>query len=886
MWTSSEARRITPDRFHDRPPHPAPLQVGRYVIRALHGAGAMGVVYRAYDPELDRSVAIKLLRTGASDADQARLLREAQAMAQLRHRNVVPIFDVGLARGAVFIAMPLLDGGTLRNWLAREPRSLEAILDRFVAAGHGLAAAHAAGIVHRDFKPDNAVLDGDGEVLVADFGLARVANHGAGSGSDREPRWPASLESGELVGTPAYMPPEQLCGRPADARADQFSFCVALWQALYGRLPFPPPTAHTADALRARADLIAAGPVEPLRRDRPAWIARLLVRGLAAEPERRWPIMQALLDAIAAHRLPRPRPWRSAAGLTAIALAGAALAVFAIEAAPHAWAPVPRFHLAPIPGENLKSAAVSPDGHQLAIVRGDALVVRGIEPDGEDRIVVEHGVAATPPPVWSPDARHLLVTLVPEVAAELRTLLVDVDGDGRHRSVMAGTGAFLSNTEIAAVASYRHHRIDIFSIGKDRPIATCAVGGDYSRIAHLVGMPDGTMVVATVKGETSTLVILGRDCGVRATFSEERARFTSFAASDTNTIVALVGGDGFREVVEISLDGKILSRRSVSGDVDTVLARRHGIDYLATRVLETHLVRVRTGAQPGRLMSINRGASFSLAPDGDTLVWTELTGSEGERGPLWRASLRAGLREKQRLRDNAVMAAWSPRGDRLAVLVDDDRGLGLVVLDPSGVELQRLKTGRLSSRHAPVWLDDHRILAESDDYLTYHCIDLTSDPTGSMAYDAMDRAHGGTYWLARSPRDGMLAMWRNGSPSSTEARPEHFWLQPIDGEARPFHIDDAIRFHLLPSWSPSGELFVRAVETGAVSRVDLVTGELTPVARLSETFPFHTFDNHLMFSADRDLLAVNTESSVRLSQAEPDANLKPLAADDPGLNQP
>src|SRR5213078_203783 len=147
---------------------------------------------------------------------------------------------------------------------------------------------------------------------------------------------------------------------------------------------------------------------------------------------------------------------------------------------------------------------------------------------------------------------------------------------------------------------------------------------------------------------------------------------------------------------------------------------------------------------------------------------------------------------KQRLRDNAVMAAWSPRGDRLAVLVDDDRGLGLVVLDPSGVELQRLKTGRLSSRHAPVWLDDHRILAESDDYLTYHCIDLTSDPTGSMAYDAMDRAHGGP-----------------------------FWLQPIDGEARPFHIDDAIRFHLLPSWSPSGELFVRAVETGAVSRVDL-----------------------------------------------------------------
>ena len=154
-----------------------PSSVGRYQVRDVLGTGAMGVVYRAHDPDLGRAVAIKLVRdTRASPSSYTRLLREAQAMARLRHPNVVPIFDVGQVDRAVFVAMPVLEGGTLRRWLRDGSRSFDAILDRFVAAGRGLAAAHAAGLVHRDFKPDNVLLGADGEIYVADFGLARLAD--------------------------------------------------------------------------------------------------------------------------------------------------------------------------------------------------------------------------------------------------------------------------------------------------------------------------------------------------------------------------------------------------------------------------------------------------------------------------------------------------------------------------------------------------------------------------------------------------------------------------------------------------------------------------------------------------------------------------------------
>jgi formylglycine-generating enzyme required for sulfatase activity len=319
---------LSSDEFEcDRSPS-GPTHVGRYQIRGVLGTGAMGVVYHAYDPDLGRAVAIKVVRdTPASTSSQARLLREAQAMARLRHPNVVPIFDVGQVDGAVFVAMPLLEGGTLKRWLRDGSPPLDAILDRFIAAGRGLAAAHAAGLVHRDFKPDNVLLGTDGEIHVADFGLARFADDGGAPNASAGPLAPGVVtQTGTVLGTPAYMAPEQLRNQPIDARADQFSFCVALWEAIYGTRPFPDPPSDIARLLRARFDAIAAGPPQP-RRDHTSSIARLLVRGLAADPDDRWPTMQDLLDAIAHRRSSRLRSRWLAVGL-GILVVVAAIFVF------------------------------------------------------------------------------------------------------------------------------------------------------------------------------------------------------------------------------------------------------------------------------------------------------------------------------------------------------------------------------------------------------------------------------------------------------------------------------------------------------------------------------------------------------------------------------
>jgi len=275
-------------------------RVGRYVMLARLGAGGMGVVYAAYDPDLDRRVAIKLMR--APHHGDARLLREAKAMARLQHPNVITIYDVGVHEGQVFVAMDIIDGTTLRGWLA-EPRPWREVLAAFTKAGQGLAAAHHAGIVHRDFKLDNVLVARDGRVLVTDFGLARVDVADEPS-AEREVSLPpvtpatALTVTGSLLGTPAYMAPEQHRGARVDARSDQFSFCVALYEALCREHPFAAPwTVETA--MRAmEADRLRV----PRTRRMPARVLRALRRGLRYDPAERWPSMDALLAVVRPRR--------------------------------------------------------------------------------------------------------------------------------------------------------------------------------------------------------------------------------------------------------------------------------------------------------------------------------------------------------------------------------------------------------------------------------------------------------------------------------------------------------------------------------------------------------------------------------------------------------
>jgi serine/threonine protein kinase/tetratricopeptide (TPR) repeat protein len=268
----------------------------------------MGVVWRARDPRLDRWVALKVMRVDTTEgsAGRLRLLREAQAMARLAHPNVVAVHDVGEVGDGVFVAMELVEGEDLAQWLSARRRTWREIVPVFVAAGRGLAAAHAAGLVHRDFKPANVLVGKDGRARVTDFGLARSesAPPETGAGVPSLPS-PDLLESGEglatpltlagtVMGTPPFMAPEQLEGRAVDARADQFSFCVSLWDALHGALPYP------GQDPRELRRAIALGPPKDAadRRGVPSWLSGVLRRGLSEDCGRRWPSMDALVAAL------------------------------------------------------------------------------------------------------------------------------------------------------------------------------------------------------------------------------------------------------------------------------------------------------------------------------------------------------------------------------------------------------------------------------------------------------------------------------------------------------------------------------------------------------------------------------------------------------------
>jgi eukaryotic-like serine/threonine-protein kinase len=298
------------------------VRLGRYTLLHALGSGAMGIVYAAHDARLDRRVALKLLRRDLAlraPNVKARLLREAQAIARLAHPNVVTVYDAAVIDDDVVIAMELVSGGTLAGLLRARGAGMRARLELFLQAGQGLAAAHEAGIVHRDFKPDNVLVTEGGRALVSDFGLAQIT---AGEPSAGAPRDEAAAlvvtRTGARLGTPAYMAPEQHAGLATDARTDQFSFCVALHEALYGERPF---VGATPAALSCAVSLGAVRPA-PRGSRVPTRVRRALLRGLSVDPAARYPSMIDLLADLA----PRRRSWIAAG----IAVVVGAVAVAAI----------------------------------------------------------------------------------------------------------------------------------------------------------------------------------------------------------------------------------------------------------------------------------------------------------------------------------------------------------------------------------------------------------------------------------------------------------------------------------------------------------------------------------------------------------------------------
>jgi len=296
-----------------------PAQIGRFTVLKLLGSGGMGEVYAAYDPDLDRRVALKVLhaqvsQSSSSSTARARLLREAKALAKLSHPNVVAIYDVGTVNEQIFIAMEFVKGMTLTKWMRQPPepladgtenkfRAWSDILALFLQAGRGLAAAHKAGIIHRDFKPDNVLLGRDGRIRVVDFGLARAD----GGHAERPDTFADAIKSlsnqsssvfelrltrtGGMAGTPAYMAPEQYLNLQVDARTDQFSYCVALYEGLYGERPFRGDTIARVRKAVINGEIVEA----PKESEVPNWLRNILLRGLSVHPGARYPSMDALL---------------------------------------------------------------------------------------------------------------------------------------------------------------------------------------------------------------------------------------------------------------------------------------------------------------------------------------------------------------------------------------------------------------------------------------------------------------------------------------------------------------------------------------------------------------------------------------------------------------
>jgi serine/threonine protein kinase len=384
---------------------PATL-IHRYQIESRLGAGAMGVVYAARDIHLGRTVAVKVVAPRVdAGSGQSRLVREAQAMAKLRHPNLATVHDIGVSGDRLFVVMELVDGGTVADWLRAAPRSWRAVVTVYLQAARGLSAAHAAGFVHRDFKPENVLLGTDGVARVSDFGVARIIGDAERAGAEGA----ANEGTAGVVGTPGYIAPEILRHEPVDVRADQFSFCVALYAAVYGERPFDPREGPSGEAARTRmTGESAKGPsgeaartrmtgesakrpsgeaartrmtgesakrssriaqtLGPLRQPRagiaPRWLQRIVLRGLAVDPRDRWPTMQALVAAIE-RRMVRRRRAVALVGIGVTAVAALVMMLRGPPAPPPDWSPV-------VIGRETKGSpfrmVVSRDGATLASV--------------------------------------------------------------------------------------------------------------------------------------------------------------------------------------------------------------------------------------------------------------------------------------------------------------------------------------------------------------------------------------------------------------------------------------------------------------------------------------------------------------------------------------
>ena len=772
-------------------------QLHRYRLTRPLGVGGMGVVYAAEDTELKRPVAIKLLHRGGGDAERA--LHEARALAQFRHRHVVPVFDVGVHHGAVdsqvYLVMPLLEEGTLGGWLRAERRSWRAVVRHFLDAARGLEAAHAAGMVHRDFKPDNVLLGAGGDVQVADFGLAR-------DDADTSPPAAAGVEAAaathtRLRGTPAYMAPEQLDGGDVDHRADQFSFCVALYQGLCGRRPFAAADGEPID-LTALRDAIGDGKVRPPPADRrlPRWLIAAVRRGLADRRDYRWPSMTALIAEL--DRGLHARRARATAGAVIVgglALAAAVAAGFFMSRAPSrqpllvsAPAAVPAFDgrapstlpgrvtagPAPSPTQltrlgHVAAPAVSPDGTLVAFFsRGELRVVPTAGGDAKvllrapatADLVESSGFVS-----WSQDGRRLIAQ---EPVSELRPTW-------KHRSVDVATGVvvdlppirgawatLIGDAELVAAAQPVKK---LFFTSLDPTVAAreCDLPGDYQAIWFVGVIGDVVYVLVSYADGHRGWLATDRSCAAPREVCLGRG---SPVAGDRCVVTE---GEPPVRWVEVDASGQPTGRAwPIVADVAPVDPTPDGGMIGEMRTARWRLVEYTRTGQRDLATGGRRAPVLRLDPQrrrAAILTW------EDRRTELRIVSVDELDDRPEPVARDVADAAWSPDGTKLALSVKG----GIAIVDPS-TSRHDIALADMPPGASVAWLDGRRVAYQRLGNETYRWVDIVDGASGTL----FDDEAGWTFGLTVSPADGTRAVLWNRRREG-----KNIWVGADHGPPRP-----------------------------------------------------------------------------------------------------
>jgi Tol biopolymer transport system component/predicted Ser/Thr protein kinase len=766
---------------------PERRQLGHYLLLEEIGRGGMGVVYAAQDSKLGRKVAIKMLRSEGDAKLQHRLIREAKAMAKLAHPSVVSVHDIGEHDGAAFIVMEYVEGQTLRRWLAEVPRSVTEILATFMAAGRGLAAIHEAGLIHRDFKPDNLMIRDSGQVLVMDLGIARDGSKALTSatlpdGSDDTSSSVDLTRDGALMGSPAYMAAEQFSAAEVTPKTDQFSFCVALWEALYGERPF------AGENMAALIDAVTTGRMRAAKRsDVPAALRSVLERGLQVEPQRRFESMTALLAALerasGTHRRARVRlAWAAASviGLASIFVGVRAALDRAPASAAAAVADATPSEPTPRASEPEIGQPAVPTGPRQITTTGTASMP-ALSPDGDHMVFIDDG-GLVHVDLRSGETKNL----APKVSDVLESHLSN-DGSLMLSARLNGKVGIYRMPSLDAEPARIDGALEIFCRFADRDliaslelahkvvklsdstgslVAELPVEGEYEWLRDVACDPrNNRIAVLHLLGSTSTIKLIDLDGGPTRVLVESSVELRSPHFDETgDTLYYLANRDGQTdlEATAVAVKDDLPVTRVVIPNIDANAysrAETGRVAHARTRTIYRGIWRLDAAEN-----SVDRGERIvesdaeellmAVSPDETQLAYVE---SRRNLGRLMIRSLSDGSEREVTRGDRLRFMAWSPDGQTLA-FVAQYRGQTHVWTVPAAGGMPKVFKHALASSEPPLaWAPSERILYPRPEDRNFGVLDPnTEDDRPLIADDSV----GWPFFPVVSPDgDAVAVLW-------------------------------------------------------------------------------------------------------------------------------